>query len=71
MIKVSGPKIQDVVKLVDGKEIEGIVYSFTGKMQGIQATFTTNANDEEVAKDLLKKYLKQNMGPYRMYVEVI
>lgn len=71
MIRVSGPKIQDVVKNVDGKEIDGIVYALTGKVQGIQATFTTNANDEEVAKDQLKKYLKQYMGPYRIYVEVI
>ena len=71
MIKVSGPKIQEVVQKVDGQYINGIVYTFTGKIQGIQATFTTNSENEEIAKDNLKKYLKQNMGPYRMYVEVV
>ena len=71
MIRVSGPKIQDIVKNVDGQDINGVVYTFTGKLQGIQATFTANVIDEEFAKDNLKKYLKQNMGPYRVYVEVI
>ena len=71
MIRVSGPKIQDIVNKVNGQDINGVVYTFTGKLQGIQATFTTNANDEEFAKDNLKKYLKQNMGPYRVYVEIV
>lgn len=71
MIRVSGPKIQDIVKLVDGKEINGIVYTYTGKTVGIQALFNTNADDEEFAKDNLKKYLKQNMSYLRIYVEAI
>lgn len=71
MIRVSGPKIQEIVKAVDGKEINEVVYTYTGKTVGIQATFTTNVSDEEFAKDNLKKYLKQNMGHLRIYIEVI
>lgn len=71
MIRVSGPKIQEIVKEISNKNINGIVYTFTGKLQGIQATFAANIDNEETAKENLKKYLKQNMGPYRIYVEVI
>lgn len=71
MIRVSGPKIQEVVKAIDGIEINNVIYTYTGKTVGIQATFNTNVDDEEFAKDNLKKHLKQSMGHLRIYIEVI
>lgn len=71
MLQVSGAKIKEIVNEINGKEVDGIQYTYTGKMVGIQATFTTNIEDENLAKEKLKKYLKQNMGHLRIYIEVI
>lgn len=71
MIRVSSPKIKEFVEMIDGKEIEGVLYRLVGKIIGIQAIFETNAEDEEYAKDSLKVYLKQKYGYLKFYVEVI
>lgn len=71
MIRISGLKILDVVKMIDGLELEGVTYTYTGKTQGIQAYLETNADDEELAKERLKKYLKQNAGHLKLYYEVV
>lgn len=71
MIRVSGPKPNEIIEIINGKEIDGVVYTYTGKTTGIQAYFATNAADEGVAKDALKKYMKQNVPHLRLYFEVV
>lgn len=71
MIRISGLKIQDVANKINGLVIEDVTYTFTGKVQGIQAYISTDSDDEEKAKDNLKKYLKQNMGYLKLYYEIV
>lgn len=71
MIRISGPKIQDVAQAVDGQTIDNVTYTLAGPLAGIQAVFTTDAANEEAAKDSLKKHLKQTFPVLRLYLEVI
>lgn len=71
MIRISGPKIQDVAAAIDGQTIAGVRYRSTGKIQGIQALFTSDAPNEESAADSLKKHLKQTFPLLRLYIEVV
>ena len=71
MIKISGPKIQEVVSLINEKEIDEILYSQIGEISGIQAFFNINSLNEEKAKEGVKKFLKTNMRYYTYYVEIV
>jgi hypothetical protein len=71
MLRVSGPKMTEFAKELDGIEINGIHFKQEGVVQGIQAVFSTDAEDEELAKGAVKAYFKANHPVYRIYVEVI
>lgn len=71
MLRISSPKVTEVAKELDGIEIEGIHFKKEGESKGIQVLFSTDADDEELAKKVLKKYLKVNHPVFHMYVEVI
>ena len=45
---------------IDGKEINGVTFKYTGKTIGITASFEHNAKDYESAKQALKTYLKSS-----------
>lgn len=71
MLRISSPKIADLAKELDGIEIEGIQFKKKGEPKGIQVLFTVDTDDEEMAKTVLKKYLKVNHPVFHIYVEVI
>lgn len=71
MIRVSGPKISDVTKHLDGRTVSGVTYQAHGKPVGIQVCFCTDAADEQLAKNDLKKHLKEAFPVLRLYIEVI
>ena len=54
IIKVGTTKIKEIIKEIDGKEINGVTFKYTGKTMGITASFEHNANDYESAKQALK-----------------
>lgn len=60
IIKVGTTKIKDIIKEIDGKEINGVTFKYTGKTIGITASFEHNAKDYESAKQALKTYLKSS-----------
>lgn len=60
IIKVGTTKIKDIIKEIDGKEINGVTFKYTGKTMGITASFEHNAKDYESAKQALKTYLKSS-----------
>ena len=37
IIKVGTTKIKDIIKEIDGKEINGVTFKYTGKTMGITA----------------------------------
>lgn len=71
MLRVSGPKMVEFAKELDGIEIQGIHLKQEGPVKGIQAIFSTDAGDEELAKSAVKAYFKANHPVYRIYVEII
>lgn len=71
MLRVSSSKIAELAKEMDGLELQGIRLKQEGEVKGIQVLFSTNADDEELAKSVVKKYLKENHPVLRIYVEVI
>ncbi len=71
MLRVSSSKIADLAKEMDGLEIDGIHLKQEGEVQGIQVLFSTDAEDEEIAKAAVKKYIKVNHPILKTYVEVI
>lgn len=60
IIKVGTTKIKDIIKEIDGKEINGVTFKYTGKTIGITVSFEHNAKDYESAKQALKTYLKSS-----------
>lgn len=71
MLRISSAKTSDIAKELDGIEIEGIHFKQEGAVKGIQVLFSTDIDDEELAKTVVKKYLKANYPIYKIYVEVI
>ena len=71
MIKISSARIKDITSDIDGKVINDIQFTKSGEPQGIMATFTVNASNEELAMTAIKKYLKEKYPVLRIYVEVI
>jgi len=71
MIRISSSRISDIVKDIDGKVINNIRYNKTGEPAGIQAVFSTDTADEQLAMTTIKKYLKEKYPVLRIYVEVI
>lgn len=71
MLRISSSKINDIVKDIDGAEIEGIEFQKADDIKGLMVTFNHNSNDEELAKDAVKKYLKKKFPVLRIYVEVV
>ncbi len=58
IIKVGTTRIKDIIKDIDGKEINGVTFKYTGKTMGIMATFEHNAKDFETAKQALRSFIK-------------
>jgi len=71
MLRISGPKITEIAKELDGIEIQGINFNQKEEPKGIQVLFLTNADDEETAKSVVKSFLKEKFPVLRIYVEVI
>jgi hypothetical protein len=71
MLRISSGKIKDIINDINGKAIDGITYTNAGEAVGITATFSTDAGDDELAKQTIKKYLKERFPVLRIYVEVV
>ena len=71
MIRISGPKIEKVIDYVDNLKLENNLYKFTGNINGLQATFSCECEDEQEAKEILKKEIKKQFPVLRFYLEVI
>jgi len=71
MLRISSSKINDIAADIDGKVINDIRFGKSGNPVGIQATFTSDAADEQLAMAAVKKYLKEKYPVLRIYVEVI
>ena len=71
MIRISSSKIKEIANDLDGINIDGIHFAQEGEVRGIQAIFANDADDEEVAKAVVKKYLKENYPVLKIYIEVI
>ena len=71
MLRISSAKIANLAKELDGIEIEGVHFKKESDTKGIQVLFSVNIDDEELAKSVVKKYLKVNHPVYRVYVEIV
>ena len=68
IIKVGTTKIKNIIKEIDGKEINGVTFNYTGKTMGITASFEHSANNFEDAKNALKAYLKSSEDYAALFV---
>jgi hypothetical protein len=71
MLRISSGKITDIINDINGKTVDGIIYTKAGETTGLMAVFSTDAKDDELAKQTIKKYLKERFPVLRIYVEVI
>ncbi len=71
MIRISSAKISVLASELDGIELQGIHFKQEGSVEGIQALFSVDTDDEELAKSAVKKYFKENHAILKIYVEVI
>ena len=59
-IKIGTSKIAEFTQAIDGKELDGITFTYTGKKSGIYAIFEHNAQTFEEAKKAIKTFAKAN-----------
>jgi hypothetical protein len=71
MLRISSAKILKITDDINGKEVDGITYTKSGEPAGLMATFSAGAADDELAKQIIKKYLKEKYPVLQIYVEVI
>ncbi len=60
IIKVGTTRIKDIIKDVDGKNINGVTFKYTGKTMGITATFEHDGKDFDTAKQALRSFIKSS-----------
>lgn len=71
MLRISSPKITNLAEELNGIEIEGIHFTQENEPSGIQVNFSVDTENEELAKSVLKKYLKANHPVFHIYVEIV
>lgn len=71
MIEISSAMQQDAIKeLLDGKEVDGVTFSFE-KKQGIKLLFTADSEDLEAAAKIAKEAIKNEAWGKVLYFQAI
>ena len=50
IIKIGSTRIDDLIKALDGRTLDGITFRYTGQKMGINAKFEHDGPDFETAK---------------------
>ena len=69
-IKIGTTKIDDLIKAIDGKTLDGITFHYTGQKMGINAKFEHDGPDFETAKKAIKAFTKSTEEFAALFISV-
>ena len=70
IIKIGSTRIDDLIKALDGRTLEGITFRYTGQKMGINAKFEHDGPDFETAKKAVKAFTKSTEEFAALFISI-
>ncbi|MBQ6478550.1 MAG: hypothetical protein IJI44_04185 [Erysipelotrichaceae bacterium] len=69
-IKIGSTRIDDLIKALDGRTLDGITFRYTGQKMGINAKFEHDGSDFETAKKAVKAFTKSTEEFAALFISI-